>query len=619
MHGIGRRSRVKNLTPALFGGEEPVDETKKARRNRKLAKNQKRPDDVEGALFLADELGQVKEQKIHGEYIPRPYQRAAHAGIVSSLAEGSGAMLIMATGTGKTPVGADFCRTFLQWGEGDVLWIAHREELIWQAQNSIEAVVRMPVGMESAFSRAGNERLVVASKDSIWKKDRLGALGKERFGLIVCDECHRSPSSNVTYETIFDYYAGARRLGLTAAADRTDRLSLSKRYPSIAYRYDVKEAVDDSFLCPIIQKYAWVESSEIKILNPKAAGEAELTEIVMEEKPLHGVAGAAIEFSKFEFPGRRQGIIFAPSTAAAERIAEILNRNHALYGTGPAAVLTEKTKREHRRAVLDLYTAGEIQFIANYGILTEGVDLPTTALVVIARACHSRALITQMIGRGTRLHPAFVEAINRATSERERRQIIANSLKPNCLVIDLAGITGTHKLVTAADVLAGNYDYGIRERAKAILLEKQGGDVNEAVNEAISDAANQQAIDKRSGIVSENTYGTVKIDPFDILDVFPTREPPWLKGKKASEAQQEVLVRAGFERREAKEMSLHRAKAMIDRIIQRRNQGLCTVAQARILKKHGFDVNTTFVDARLLIDQIAANGWRVDDNHGSEV
>ena len=74
--------------------------------------------------------------------------------------------------------------------------------------------------------------------------------------------------------------------------------------------------------------------------------------------------------------------------------------------------------------MLARYAKGKTSVLVNCAVLTEGVDLPHTACIVVARPTLSPLLFAQMVGRGTRLAPA----------------------KTDCLVLDLAGATAQHNL-----------------------------------------------------------------------------------------------------------------------------------------------------------------------------
>lgn len=74
--------------------------------------------------------------------------------------------------------------------------------------------------------------------------------------------------------------------------------------------------------------------------------------------------------------------------------------------------------------------------------------------MAIARPTMSRALYTQMAGRGTRVLPNVVDGLN---TPEERRKAIVESAKPNVEIIDFVGNSSKHRLVTSADILGGKY------------------------------------------------------------------------------------------------------------------------------------------------------------------
>jgi hypothetical protein len=104
------------------------------------------------------------------------------------------------------------------------------------------------------------------------------------------------------------------------------------------------------------------------------------------------------------------------------------------------------TPLDERRDLLRRFSAGDLQVMANCNVLTEGYDEPSVSCVVMGRPTKSRALYTQMVGRGTRRHPD----------------------KADCLVLDVVGNTDAHSLVTIPSL------FGI---AKPREWEREGGTV----------------------------------------------------------------------------------------------------------------------------------------------
>jgi hypothetical protein len=126
------------------------------------------------------------------------------------------------------------------------------------------------------------------------------------------------------------------------------------------------------------------------------------------------VAGAWAELA-----GGRQTIVFTPGVGLAYETAD------ALRATGVAAEAIDGAMAlDDRRAVLRRYRKKETTVVVNCAVLTEGVDLPETSCIVVAKPTLSSLLYAQMVGRGTRVAPG----------------------KEDCLVLDLVGATSMHNL-----------------------------------------------------------------------------------------------------------------------------------------------------------------------------
>ena len=66
------------------------------------------------------------------------------------------------------------------------------------------------------------------------------------------------------------------------------------------------------------------------------------------------------------------------------------------------AVTGVTVSREDNERKLQAYRDGKLQVLINVNILTEGVDLPKTGTVFLARPTVSTILMTQMVGRALR-------------------------------------------------------------------------------------------------------------------------------------------------------------------------------------------------------------------------
>jgi superfamily II DNA or RNA helicase len=90
-------------------------------------------------------------------------------------------------------------------------------------------------------------------------------------------------------------------------------------------------------------------------------------------------------------------LLFAASTQHAHTMAALLT----LEGISAAAV-DSTTEPAVRRRYVDRFRRGELQVLANYGVLTQGFDAPATRAIYVARPTFSPNVYQQMIGRGLR-------------------------------------------------------------------------------------------------------------------------------------------------------------------------------------------------------------------------
>ena len=98
--------------------------------------------------------------------------------------------------------------------------------------------------------------------------------------------------------------------------------------------------------------------------------------------------------------GRRSILVFTRFVEEADYAVGCLN--HAGH---KAAVVSADTPKKERAAILEAFKSGEIQVVANVGILTTGFDFPALNTVVLARPTMSLALYYQMCGRAIRPYP----------------------------------------------------------------------------------------------------------------------------------------------------------------------------------------------------------------------
>lgn len=116
---------------------------------------------------------------------PRFAQVEALERLEATYEEGHGrAMVVMATGLGKTYLAAFFARRFPK-----VLFIAHREEILRQAKRSFKRVIsNKTFGIYDRNEKEKDADIIFASIFTLSMKKHLKAFSKDAFDLIIIDD-----------------------------------------------------------------------------------------------------------------------------------------------------------------------------------------------------------------------------------------------------------------------------------------------------------------------------------------------------------------------------------------------------------------------------------------------
>jgi hypothetical protein len=269
--------------------------------------------------------------------------------------------------------------------------------------------------------------------------------------------------------------------------------------------------------------------------------------------------------------------------------------------------------------VLEDFAAGNLQFLTNFNIFTEGWDCPPASLVVMGRPTKSVLVYTQMLGRVLRPLDGVVDGHADAA---DRRMAILTSEKPYALCMDFVG-NSRHKVVTSADVLGGDYDLEVIERAKKNMDpqpddgdpdsedgERRPADVIDQLRKARAELLLEKEQEARRHIRAQVRYSADEVDPFGGGGP-GTREVERTRGG-SSDAQIAFLVNLGVERATAAGYTRRQASAVIEKLKAER----CTKKQRAILERFGEDADVNFDQASAVIDEIARGGWRARSQEG---
>ena len=349
------------------------------------------------------------------------------------------ALLVMATGSGKTRTVIALCDVLLQHGwVKNILFLADRNSLVTQAKRSF--VNLLPdlsctnlceeKDNYTAHCVFSTYQTMMHCIDNV--KDEHGKLFTcGHFDLVICDEAHRSIYNK--YRDIFNYF-DAPLVGLTATPkDEIDKntyevFELENGVPT--YGYELAQAVKDGYLVDFMsvetklkfieQGIAYDELSEADREAYEATFEDEngelpekivssaLNEWVFNEDTIRQVLHILMtEGIKIDY-GQKLGktIIFAKNHNHAEKIRAIFNKEYP-HLPGFAEVIDNKIN--YAQSLIDQFSDPNKlpQIAISVDMLDTGIDVPECLNLVFFKKVMSKAKFWQMIGRGTRLCPGL--------------------------------------------------------------------------------------------------------------------------------------------------------------------------------------------------------------------
>lgn len=252
--------------------------------------------------------------------------------------------------------------------------------------------------------------------------------------LVVYDEAHHSIAptnkailSAIDKATQAKYGRDAYKVGLTATVERGDGQELGSMWTA-AYFYPLHEAIENRFLVHPVTIMERLPSLDLDHVAKDGADfdEKELAKELL----LKGVVAHTVKVLGKYGQGRKP-MVYCATVEQARKTADGLDKagwkSSCIFGTTP---------EEEREAIITRFEnahPSEKHVLLNVMVLTEGTDIPCADLILMARPTKSKSLYLQVIGRGLRSFS------------------VGN--KVDCIVIDIAGISELHDLITAPVLL----------------------------------------------------------------------------------------------------------------------------------------------------------------------
>ena len=345
------------------------------------------------------------------------------------------ALLVMATGSGKTRTVIALCKVLLDHGwVKNILFLADRNSLVTQAKRSFVnmlpdlSVTNLCEDKENFDSRCvfSTYQTMMNCIDTVKDENNRKLYTVGHFDLVVVDEAHRSIYNK--YKDIFNYF-DAPLVGLTATPkDEIDKntyeiFELENGVPT--YGYELGQAVTDGFLVDFMSVESKLKFIEQGIVYddlsdadkeayentfenengdlPESIASSAINEWVFNEDTIRQVLHILMQDGLRIDYGEKLGktIIFAKNHEHAEKIHEIFGKE---YPNLPGYTKVIDNYMTYAQSAIDEFSDPKKlpQIAISVDMLDTGIDVPEVLNLVFFKKVMSKAKFWQMIGRGTR-------------------------------------------------------------------------------------------------------------------------------------------------------------------------------------------------------------------------
>ncbi|WP_460841644.1 DEAD/DEAH box helicase family protein [Nocardioides marmoraquaticus] len=420
-----------------------------------------------GATLVA--LFDRMPDRVPSPYELRYYQKAAADAIRADLAASGRALLVLATGLGKTVVGGEVIRRHLEDTPGArVLVVAHMKELVEQLEKALWRHLDKSVPTQvltGDTNPTSFEGVTVATIDSVLGLVRTGW----RPTLVMVDETHHVGETGM-FARLLDECDDAAQFGVTATPWRGDKFDITARFGQPSYSLGIAEGMARGYLAKVDYRM-FVDNLDWDFVHHASEHGYSIKEL-NKALFLPQRDEEIIDHFRDAWRGIKdpRAIVFCQTIEHAERIANHLAGSDQSWRR--AAYLHSGLSRQQRQVLLNAFRLGRVPIITCVDVFNEGVDVPDVNLIAFLRVTHSRRIFVQQLGRGLRLREGkdslkvldFVTDVRRVAAGLDLRRSLSAIRGGDIEELALPLPGGSE--ITFSDETAGSLlDYWIQDAA----------------------------------------------------------------------------------------------------------------------------------------------------------
>lgn len=308
-------------------------------------------------------------------------------------------LLVVATGTGKTVISAFDYKKFRQENPtAKLLFVAHRKEILQQAQATFQGVLKDHNFGELWVDGLEPERFetVFASIQTLnYRLENLN-LSANYYDFIIIDEVHHIAASS--YRSVLEHFTPKILLGLTATPERMDGEDILKDFcDSIAAEIRLPEALNRKLLSPF-QYFGVTDNVDLSNVTWQNGRylPGELTKLYTQNDLRVNHILTNINRYLNDVQDVR-ALCFCVTQEHAQFMAEKFTL------AGMKADYLVSARNNERGELRRKFMQKEINYLFVVDIFNEGVDIPEIDTVLFLRPTESLTVFLQQLGRGLRL------------------------------------------------------------------------------------------------------------------------------------------------------------------------------------------------------------------------
>lgn len=358
------------------------------------------------------------EDTILNQKCPRPYQETAIKEVVSAYFEKgvNRALIVMATGLGKTFIAAESIRRIRCSDSVRVLVCAHTNDLVYQLERAFwpflkptESTLVWNSYERPTYEQLRNADYIFACVDSVanWIEMHNDL---PDIGVFCVDECHHVGSS--MYDKLFEYFkagelTGSFALGMTATPWRPDEVELTQYFGYPRISIDTVMGLKNGFLTNVDYRMYTdnINWSALKNINGYSFSPKQINRTLFINQWDDAVVYTLRDAWKEQLNPR--AIVFCGTIEHAKIMRNKINLlgfcNAEAIFSGTSSDEYERISQYKRNKILSDFADGKINVVCAVDIFNEGIDVPDVNILVFQRVTHSRRIFIQQLGRGLRL------------------------------------------------------------------------------------------------------------------------------------------------------------------------------------------------------------------------